>query len=67
MDARVAVTLLTIEGLVAIALEPTFGFLSDQSFRRLGSRLPFVVAGVFLAAALFIMIPLAVSTSFAVE
>jgi Major Facilitator Superfamily len=63
LDARLAVMLLTIEGLLAIVLEPTFGFLSDQSFRRIGTRLPFVVGGVFLAAALFIMIPLAVSTS----
>ncbi len=65
LDARLAVTLLLIEGLLAILLEPAFGFLSDQSFRRVGTRLPFVVGGVFLAAALFIMIPLVVSTTVA--
>jgi hypothetical protein len=63
LDARFAATLLMVEGLLAIVLEPTFGFLSDQSFRRIGTRLPFVVGGVFLASALFILIPLVVSTS----
>src|SRR5262249_19384951 len=60
LDAKFAALLLLIEGVLAIALEPTFGFLSDQMFRRAGTRMPFIVAGVFLAAALFILIPLAV-------
>ena len=63
LDARLAGILLMIEGLLAIVLEPMFGFLSDQSFRRIGTRLPFVVGGVFLAAAFFILIPLVAATS----
>ncbi len=66
LDPRVAITMLMVEGLLAIALEPLFGFLSDRFFRRVGTRLPFVVTGVFLAAALFIVIPVAASTSLVV-
>ena len=65
LAAGLAVTLLAIENLLAIFLEPLFGFLSDQSFRRSGTRLPFIVAGVLLAATLFIATPLAVLTPIA--
>lgn len=65
LAAALAVTLLALENVLAIALEPLFGFLSDQSFRRIGTRLPMVVGGVLLAAMLFIATPLAVLTPLA--
>ena len=65
LAAGLAVTLLAVENALAVILEPLFGFLSDQSYRRTGTRLPFIVAGVLLAATLFIATPLTVLTPFA--
>ena len=50
LAAGLAVTLLAVENALAVFLEPLFGFLSDQSFRRTATRLPFIVAGVLIAA-----------------
>ncbi len=65
LAAGLAVTLLAVENALAIFLEPLFGFLSDQSFRRTATRLPFIVAGALIAATLFIATPLAVLTPLA--
>jgi hypothetical protein len=45
--------LLVIESLIAIALEPLMGALSDQTKHWLATRLPFITLGVGLASVLF--------------
>jgi MFS family permease len=57
---EVVLGLLTIENFMAAAIEPIMGGLSDQWQRWLGTRMPIIVVGTLLAAALFICIPLAV-------
>ncbi len=55
--ASLAVGLLVLENALGVVLEPLMGGLSDQAIRWLGSRFPFISAGVILAATLFIAIP----------
>ncbi|MEM7343151.1 MAG: MFS transporter, partial [Chloroflexota bacterium] len=52
-----AQAILVIENLLAVAIEPTMGALSDQTSKRWGGRIPFVVGGVIVAAATFMIIP----------
>lgn len=52
-----AVTLLIVENALGVVMEPLMGGLSDQTKRFLGSRFPFISAGVILSSALFIAIP----------
>jgi MFS family permease len=55
--ASLAVGLLVLENALGVVLEPLMGGLSDQAIRWLGSRFPFISAGVILASTLFIAIP----------
>ncbi|MEI6443621.1 MAG: MFS transporter [Nostocales cyanobacterium ELA583] len=55
--ASLAVGLLVLENALSVVLEPLMGGLSDQAIRWLGSRFPFISAGVILASTLFIAIP----------
>lgn len=55
--ASLAVGILVVENALAVVMEPLMGGLSDQTKRSLGSRFPFISAGVILASALFIAIP----------
>jgi MFS family permease len=55
--ASLAVGLLVVENAVGVVLEPLMGGLSDQVIRWVGSRFPFISAGVILASSLFIAIP----------
>lgn len=57
MDARLAALLLFWEGLLGIACEPLFGFLSDRQYRHLGSRFPLIALGTITASGLFISLP----------
>ncbi len=52
-----AIWLLVVENVLAIALEPLMGALSDRTKHRLTSRYSLITAGVVLASALFIGIP----------
>lgn len=52
-----AVGLLIAENLLAMGMEPVFGSLSDRSQRWVGSRFPFIAAGVVLSSALFLCLP----------
>jgi Na+/melibiose symporter-like transporter len=56
-SAGFAVSLLFIENILAIALEPVMGGLSDRTKRWMGTRFPLISLGVILAATLFILIP----------
>lgn len=60
---RFADTLLLVESLLGVFLEPLMGNLSDQSRHRFGTKLPFITVGVILTSALFIAIPAAVTFS----
>ena len=56
----VAQSILVIENLLAVAVEPTMGALSDQASRRGQGRFPFIIGGVIVAAAAFMIIPVIV-------
>lgn len=50
-------TILIVEHILEIAIEPIFGGLSDRSFRDLGTREPLIRLGVVLASAFFLILP----------
>lgn len=52
-----ATTLLLIESLLGLALEPLMGGLSDRVKYWVGTRFPLISLGVILSSALFIAIP----------
>jgi MFS family permease len=52
-----AAMLLLIENLLSAVMEPLMGNLSDQKQQWVGSRLPFISAGVLAASGLLIAIP----------
>jgi len=45
---------------LAVVVEPTMGALSDRAAKWWNSRLPFIVVGVIVAAATFILVPVLV-------
>jgi MFS family permease len=56
-----AVKILLIEAILAIALEPLMGGLSDRVKYWVGTRFPLISLGVILSSALFIAIPASVA------
>jgi hypothetical protein len=52
-----APTLLLIEAMLTIAVEPLAGAFSDHTNRRQGSRFPLITFGVILSSLLFVIIP----------
>ncbi|MDB9314183.1 MFS transporter [Spirulina sp. CS-785/01] len=54
---QLAGLLLIIENALEAVIEPLAGDVSDRTQRFLGTRLPFILAGVILASALFIALP----------
>lgn len=54
-----AATLLIIENLLAIVMEPLMGTFSDRMQHRIGTRLPIISLGVLLAAGIFVLLPTA--------
>ena len=52
-----AASLLIIENLLAIVIEPLMGSFSDQLQHRVGTRFPLISLGVILAAGCFVGIP----------
>ncbi len=55
--SELAGSLLIIESLLAVVMEPLMGSLSDQGQRWVGTRFPFISLGVILSSALYIAIP----------
>lgn len=55
--ASFAATVLLIENILAIGMEPFFGGLSDRGKRFMGTGFPLISLGVILASAVFILIP----------
>lgn len=54
---ELAISLLILENLLATVMEPLMGSLSDQFQHWVGSRFPFIAAGIILASICFIAIP----------
>ncbi|MDK2931274.1 MAG: hypothetical protein PWR07_1405 [Bacillota bacterium] len=50
--------IMTFDNIAAITLQPYFGALSDRTWTRVGRRMPFLLAGVPVAAVFFALIPL---------
>ena len=57
-SATLAGKLLIIEHLLEIAIEPTFGLLSDRQNFNLGNRFLYIIIGVVLASSFFIALPI---------
>jgi Major Facilitator Superfamily len=55
--ATVVVSLLIIENIIAVFLEPLMGSLSDRAFRWVATKFGFVAIGVILTSAITILIP----------
>lgn len=54
---ELGLTLLIVENILAILMEPLMGGLSDRANLWVGTRLPLIVAGTIASSALFIAIP----------
>ncbi len=54
---EVAVSLLIVENIIAVILEPLFGSLSDRAYRWVATKFGFIALGVILTSALTILIP----------
>jgi hypothetical protein len=52
-----SVTILAIEGFLAVLIEPTFGSLSDRQKTLWGLKGPFVTIGVLISATLLVLLP----------
>lgn len=56
-SAELATTVLVVENVLAIALEPLMGSFSDRARIWVGTRFPFIAGGTILAALCFLAIP----------
>ena len=54
--------IMTIDNVLAIVVLPFLGALSDRTRSRLGRRRPYILAGSFMAAIFFILVPFANDT-----
>lgn len=50
-------TIMAMDNLIAVAIQPFFGDLSDRTKSKYGRRMPFIIIGTVLAAIFFIIIP----------
>jgi Na+/melibiose symporter-like transporter len=57
MPVEIGGVLFVIENGIAIATQPLMGNLSDRALYWMGSRFPFIAAGVILASAFFVALP----------
>ncbi|NER32968.1 MAG: SLC45 family MFS transporter [Oscillatoria sp. SIO1A7] len=57
LPENMAAGILLLEDALAVVIEPLMGGLSDGSMRWMGTRFPFISAGVILSSALFVSIP----------
>lgn len=49
--------IMAMDNLIAVAIQPFFGDLSDRTKSKYGRRMPFIIIGTVLAAIFFIIIP----------
>ncbi|TFG26790.1 MAG: MFS transporter [Promethearchaeota archaeon] len=49
--------IMAMDNLVAVAIQPFFGDLSDRTKSKYGRRMPFIIIGTTLSAIFFILIP----------
>lgn len=57
LPLQAVAVLLVVENVLSAVTEPLMGHFSDRAQRWVGTRLPFIIVGVILAAALFLAIP----------
>ncbi|NVM36092.1 MAG: MFS transporter [Candidatus Lokiarchaeota archaeon] len=50
-------SIMAIDNIIAVVLQPFFGDLSDRTKSKLGRRMPFIIIGTTSAAIFFIIIP----------
>ena len=55
---QLAGQLLIVEHFLEMAIEPTFGYLSDRNDNLLGYRFPYITLGILLSASFFIILPM---------
>lgn len=53
--------IMTLDNWLALALSPVIGYLSDKTNTRMGRRMPWLLAGMPLAALFLVLIPLGVA------
>jgi MFS family permease len=49
--------IMALDNLIAVAIQPFFGDLSDRTKSKYGRRMPYIIIGTVLAAIFFILIP----------
>lgn len=49
--------ILALDNMIAVIVQPFFGHMSDRTCSKLGRRMPYIIAGTFLAAFFFSVIP----------
>ncbi len=50
-------SIMAIDNIVAVILQPYFGDLSDRTKSRVGRRMPYIIVGTLISAVFFITIP----------
>ena len=50
-------SIMAIDNIVAVILQPYFGDLSDRTKSRIGRRMPYIIVGTLISAVFFVAIP----------
>lgn len=50
--------IMTFDNIAAVTLQPHFGAASDRTWNRFGRRMPYIMVGMPLGAAFFVLVPL---------
>lgn len=61
LSAGLAGFIMTLDNIAALFIQPIMGVISDRTRTRLGRRMPYILIGAPIAAAAFVLIPIAVS------
>jgi Na+/melibiose symporter-like transporter len=51
-------TIMAVDNIVAVILQPFFGHMSDRTQSKLGRRMPYIIFGTLISAFFFILIPI---------
>jgi MFS family permease len=60
LSAAMAGLIMTLDNIAAFFIQPVVGLLSDRTRTPIGRRMPYILAGVPVAAVAFVLIPVAV-------